>query len=163
MYHELPLYFPFPSQKLVKEYLPSSFEKHPTARIIINGTEVFVERATSMKTQWQTWSNYKHQNNWKALDGISPNGIVTFVSSLWTRQVSDKELTKCLGFFEKLEPGDNIMAERGFGIAYNLLSEVILNIPLFKGARDQLNPGETNETARISAVIIMHVEHTIGE
>ena len=55
------------------------------------------------------------------------------------------------------------MAERGFGIAYNLLSEVILNIPLFKGARDQLNPGETNETARISAVIIMHVEHTIGE
>ena len=45
---------------------------------------MFVERATSMKIQAQTWSNYKHPNTWKALLGISSNGIVTFVSSLWT-------------------------------------------------------------------------------
>ena len=40
LYHELPLYFPFPSK---------SFEKYPTK--IIDGTEIFFERATSMKTQ----------------------------------------------------------------------------------------------------------------
>ena len=40
--------------------------------MIIGGTEIFVERATSMKTQAQTWSNHKHHNTWKAFVGISP-------------------------------------------------------------------------------------------
>ena len=35
-----------------------------------------------MKTQAQVWSNYKHHKTWKELDGISRDGIVTFVSSL---------------------------------------------------------------------------------
>ena len=60
LYHELPLYFPFLSQKLVKKYLPKSFKN--TTRIIIDGTKIFVERPTSMKTQAQTLSNYKHYN-----------------------------------------------------------------------------------------------------
>ena len=33
--HELLLYFLFPSQKLVKKYLPKGFQKHPTRQIII--------------------------------------------------------------------------------------------------------------------------------
>ena len=51
LYYELPLYFPFPSQELVRKYSPKSFEKYPTTRIIIDGTEIFIERGTSMKTQ----------------------------------------------------------------------------------------------------------------
>ena len=97
----------------------------------------------------------------KALVGISPNGIVTFVSSLWTGRVLDKELTKCSGLLAKLEPGDNIMADRGFDIADISPSGVTLNIPPFKGGRDQLNPEKTDETARIAALII-HVERPIG-
>ena len=40
------------------------------------------------QAQTQTWSNHKHRNTWKALAGIFPNGILTFVSSLWTGRVS---------------------------------------------------------------------------
>ena len=39
-------------------------------------------------------------------------------------------------------------------------SGVTLTIPSFKGGRDQLNPEETNETARIAAVRI-HVERAM--
>ena len=50
LYHELPLYFPFPSQKLVRKYLPKSFEKYPTTKTI-DGPEIFFERAAAIKTQ----------------------------------------------------------------------------------------------------------------
>ena len=144
----------------MRKYLPKRFEKYPTTRIIIDGTEIFFERATSMKTQAQTWSNYKQHITWKALVGISPNGTVTFVSSLWTCRVSDKEMTRCSGLLEKLEPRDNIMADRGFDIADILPSGVTLNIPPSIGRREQVNPEETDETARIAAKRI-HVERAI--
>ena len=139
LYHELPLHFPFPSQKLVRKYLAKGFENYPTTRIIIiDGTDIFVERATTVKTQTQTWSNYKHHNTWKALVGISANGIVTFVSSLWIGQVSDRELTKCSGLLKKLGSGDNIMDDTVFGISDILPSRVTIDILLFEGGRDQL-------------------------
>ena len=53
------------------------------------------------------------------------------------------------------------MADRSFDIADILSSWVTLNIPPFKGARDQLNPEEIDKTAIIAAVQI-HVEHAIG-
>ena len=71
------------------------------------------------------------------------SGIVTFISSFWAGRVSDKELTKCSDLPEKLEPRDNIMADREFYIIDSLPSGVTLNIPPFKGQRDQLKPEET--------------------
>ena len=65
--HELPLYLLSPSQKLVRKYLLNSYDKYPTTRIIVDGDEIFVERATSRKTQAQTWSNYESHSTWKAL------------------------------------------------------------------------------------------------
>ena len=50
LYHELPLYFPFPLQKLLRKYLPKGSEKYPKTGIITDGTEIFLERGTSMKT-----------------------------------------------------------------------------------------------------------------
>ena len=37
----------------MRKYLPKSFEKYPVTQILIDGTEIFVERTTSMKTQAQ--------------------------------------------------------------------------------------------------------------
>ena len=74
----------------MRRYLPKSFKLYPTTRTIIDGTEIFAERATSIKTKAQTWPNHKHYNTWKALFGISLKGIVTFVLPLWTSRVSEK-------------------------------------------------------------------------
>ena len=89
-----------------------------------------------MKAQAQAGYNCKHHNTWKALVGIPPNGTGTYISSLWTDQVSHKELTKCSGLLEKLEPRDNIMSDRGLDNADTLSYGVTLNIPLFKSGRD---------------------------
>ena len=97
-------------------------------------------------------SNYKHHNTWKTLVGISPNDILTLVSTLWTSRVPDKELTKRSG---------NIMTDRRFNIGDILPSGVTLNIPPLKAGRDQLNPEETDKTTRIAPVKI-HVPRAIG-
>lgn len=158
---ELQLVFPFPSQYLVRKNMPDQFRLYPTTRIILDCTELYVEVPSSMLAQSQTWSNYKHHNTFKVLVGISPNGQVTFVSKLWGGRVSDKEITQQSGVMHLLEPGDNVMADRGFDIGGILPPGCHLNIPPFKGIRDQLTADEVQETARIASVRI-HVERAIG-
>ena len=40
-----------------------------------------------------TFSNYKNDNTFKALIGISPDGVITFISSLFPGSTSNKCLT----------------------------------------------------------------------
>ena len=60
LFHELPLLFPYPSKDLVQRLLPDEFKNYPSTRIIIDCTELFIEVPSSLKSQSQTWSDYKH-------------------------------------------------------------------------------------------------------
>ena len=76
-----------------------------------------------------TFSSYKNHNTFKALVGISPDGAITFVSSLYPGCISDKELTRKSGILDLLEEGDSVMADTGFEIEEDLmLIGVRLNI-----------------------------------
>ena len=68
----------------------------------------------------------------KGLIGIPSDGAIPFVSSLYTGSLSDKVITSCSGILELLEPGDAVMADKGFDVE-DLLKEkgVVLNIPPF--------------------------------
>ncbi|WAR06440.1 hypothetical protein MAR_021809 [Mya arenaria] len=92
--------------------MPLEFSQYPTTRIIIDCTEIFIEVSSTMSTQSQTWSSYKHNNTWKFIVGISPNGTLTYISGLSGGRVSDKEITKKCGLLDLMESGDNIMADR---------------------------------------------------
>ena len=93
--------------------------------------------------------------------GISP-GVVTFVSKFWGGRVSDKEITQKCDILELLEPGDNVMADKGFDIKDVLAPfEVHLNIPPFLSKKQQLSSKQVMETHRIAELRI-YVEHAIG-
>ena len=47
------------------------------------------------------------------LAGIAPNGKLTFMSSLYSGCMSDIEIRKLSGLLDLLEPGDQIMADKG--------------------------------------------------
>ena len=91
------------------------------------------------------------------LVGISPNGLLTFVSKLWSGRVTDK----VLGLLDMLDYGDNAMVDRGFDRADLFPDGVLLNIPSFKGSRPQLTAEETEDTVGIAAVGI-HIESATG-
>lgn len=64
-------------------------------RVILNATEIAIEKPSHPQIQRCTWSEYEHGNTLKGLIGISPIGCVTLVSRLYGGCISDTELTLC--------------------------------------------------------------------
>ena len=161
LYVELKDIFPFPAQELVRKNMPQEFAQYATTRIILDCTELFIQRPSAMLAQSETWSDYKHQNTWKLLVGVTPNGQVSFLSDLWGGRVSDKQITRESGVLELLEPGDNVVVDRGFDISNIVPDGVSVNMPPFLAGREQMTAAETEETMSIASVRI-HVECAIG-
>ena len=122
------LYFKFkviplwPPRDLVLANMPLQIkEKYPSARVIIDATEIFTSQPRLPELQQITLSNYKNHTTFKALVGISPGGAITFVSKLFPRSISDKKLTKQSGLLDLLDRGDSVMADRGFNIEEDLV------------------------------------------
>ena len=110
MYSRLSFFISWPERAVVQKTLPEAFKKHyPNARCIIDCSEIFIEfieRPTSFKARAQTYSYYKKHNTVKFLIGITPSGVICFLSKCWGGRVSDQELTRKSGFLEKIRPGD---------------------------------------------------------
>lgn len=104
----------FPPWHIVQKYMPASFKKQYHVYVIIDVTEFYVERPSSLLSQCSTFSVYK--NTVKVLIGITPSGVVSFVSKCYEGSISDRKLVEASGLLELLEPGDQIMADKGLQI-----------------------------------------------
>ena len=153
----------WPDRGLIRKHLPECFKgKYKNTTCIIDCSEVFIERPTSLLARSQTYSTYKGHNTVKFLVAVSPTGAVIFVSKCWGGRVSDKHLTAQSGFLSHLEHGDLVLADRGFDIADDLaLHGASLVIPPFTKGKKQLSQREV-ETSRALSSVRIHVERAIG-
>ncbi|CAC5422034.1 unnamed protein product [Mytilus coruscus] len=146
----------------VMEHMPQDFKlQYPNTRVIIDCTEIFTERPSSLALASKTFSSYKSHNTWKGLVGISPHGAITFISALYSGCMSDIEITKHSGLIELLEPGDQIMADKGF-ILNKLLKDTGVSIatPHFLCSDGQFTPSQIEDNQKIASLRI-HVERHI--
>ena len=136
-FRQIPIWM---SRKVVDDTMPEYIKtKYPKTRVILDTTHLYVEKSTDFETQAATWSNYKYHMTGAALIGISPNGFITFVGDVAPGRISDKDNTIQSGIIDLLEPGDSVMADRGFLIEDQLREkDVHLNIPSFLQGRPQL-------------------------
>ena len=152
----------WPSKNEIQNNMPEAFHHlYPTTRVILDCTEIFVQTPTSLLLQSQLYSSYKSNTTLKGLIGITPHGAVSFISSLYTGSISDREITRCSGILDLLEHGDSVMANKGFNIE-DLLKEkgVGLNIPPFLQSQAQFSAQDVHETKTIAKLRI-HVERAI--
>lgn len=152
------------TRNTVNDLMPADLKReYPSTRVIIDATEMFVEIPSDFRVQSDSFSQYKHNNTAKGVTGVSPNGLVTFVSDLAPGKLSDKKLTIQSGLFNLLEPGDSVMADRGFLIEEELKQlQVGLNIPAFMNGRTQLSEEDEDESRRI-ATFRINVERVFRE
>ena len=87
--------------------------------------------------------------------------IQSFVSCLYAGRTSDKKITNDCGILNLVEPGDEIMADRGFDIEADIPSGVLLNIPPFVNGQPQLSAEDEAKTRKIASVRV-HVERAIA-
>lgn len=158
----------WPSKDHVTHFMPQSFLKvFPKTRVIIDCTEIFIQRPKSCIAQSTTYSTYKSHNTYKALIGISPTGLITFVSDLWGGNTSDRFITEHCGLLDLIEEGDEVMADRGFTVRDLLaFKKAKLVIPPFTkkcrwGKGKKLNSSDVRKTRQIAKLRI-HVERAIG-
>ena len=152
----------WPGRAQIDLHMTEGFKKlYPKTRMILDCTEIYVQTPSSLLLQSQMYSTYKSGTTLKGLVGIAPHGAITFVSSIYTGSISDKEITRVSGVLDLLEPGDTLMAEKGFEIGDMVREKGIgLNLPPFLHCSSQFSAQQVQETKQIAKLRI-HVERAI--
>ena len=154
----------WPGREELRLSMPMEFRKNFGLKVavIIDCFEIFIERPSNLLARAKTWSSYKHHNTIKFLIGITPQGSISFLSKAWGGRASDKYITEHSGLLDKLQPGDLVLADRGFDIQESVgLKCAEVKIPSFMKGRKQLPALEVESTRNIAHVRI-HVERVIG-
>lgn len=90
---------------------------------------------------------------------MSPILHFNFVSILYSGSISDKEIVNVSGFLEKLQPGDVVMADKGFNIQdYLAVHETVLIVPPIM--QKNISARASTATRRV-AVARVHIERMI--
>ena len=118
----------WPDREVIYNHMPSKFkEEFPTTFVILDGTEIKVERPSALRSQSQCYSDYKSATTLKSLVGVDPRGSFIFISTLLSGYISDKEITSKSGLLTllqqlldsgKLKNGDGVMVDKRFPIKH---------------------------------------------
>lgn len=106
-----------PSRLKIQKCMPDCFKKaYPSCRGIFDASEIRVQAPSSMILNSEMYSSYKSDTTYKGNVVISPSGEIIHISSPFEGSISDKELVRQSGLLPLLQPGDQLMADKGFVI-----------------------------------------------
>ncbi|XP_076073051.1 uncharacterized protein LOC143044775 [Mytilus galloprovincialis] len=155
----------WPSRQVVDEFMPVDFgRKFPTTRVILDATEIPIQKPSDVNNQSVTWSSYKHRNTIKTMVGCTPRGAVSYVSDCYGGSVSDRQIIENSHLLENeiFDSGDSIMADRGIMVQDLFANQnVFVNTPTMLKGKSQLEPEEIIKDRRVASKRI-HIERVIG-
>ncbi|KAM3603318.1 uncharacterized protein V6R79_020287 [Siganus canaliculatus] len=146
------------SSNAIRASMPSVFSKYSDTQVIVDCTELRCQLPSCLLIQSEMCSNYKSHATLKGLIGISPHGAVTFISSLYSGSVSDKELFRESGIIPLLDKDMAVMVNKELKID-DLVPCNVYRLP-FLCQTPQLCHEEVLLTQDIADLRI-HVERTI--
>ena len=108
-------------RETMRKNLPRCFRpNYEDVYLIIDCTELFIEKPSQVIQQSATWSEYKGHNTGKGLIGLSPLMLPVFVSDIYPGSKSDEEILSDSGILSHAHQGDRWLADKGFLVQHVL-------------------------------------------
>jgi hypothetical protein len=164
LYNKLKDYIVWFDRARIQSRLPPSFKAlYPNTRVIIDCSEIPIQRPNKHNVRIQTYSNYKSHFTIKFLIGIAPSGETTFLSKAFGGRATDSEITVRSGLLDLLEKGDEVMADKGFPQIQQDLNRngAFLVMPPFKYKTTRQFSTQQTKTGYEIASVRIHVERAI--
>lgn len=96
----------FPSRSVLQEKMLKILkELYLKTVAIIDALEFRMQYLSALDLNSVCYPSYKGTTTMKGLLGLSPLGVVSFLSDLYTGSISNKELTKASGLYKITFPG----------------------------------------------------------
>jgi hypothetical protein len=118
----------------------------PSTRIIIDATEIPIQKPGSINEQSATFSTYKNKNTLKVLTGCTSRGLVNYVNDAYGGRTSDRQMCEWSTLLQQsgmFDDGDSIMADRGFNVQDLFATKnVHVNMPTFLKGKTQLEAAD---------------------
>lgn len=151
----------WPTKDAILANMPKCFDKYKNTRVILDCTEIKVQKCKCLKCRIRTYSHYKGSHTLKILIGITPAGTISFVSNAYGGRATDKAIFLKENVISKCDPHDAIMVDKGFMIE-NECAENFLKLirPPFLKKKNQFSKEEAEQTADIARARV-HVERAI--
>lgn len=80
--------------------------------MVLDATEIRIQAPSSLDTQRQTFSPYKHANTMKCLVGVTPDCYICYLSPMYGGAISDREIVRQCDVLDQSELGDTIMVDK---------------------------------------------------
>ncbi|KAM7283152.1 uncharacterized protein ISCGN_013337 [Ixodes scapularis] len=152
----------WPEKEAVLQSLTKYFNKYRDCRMVLDCTEIPLQKPKNLESQLLTYSHYKGTHTAKVLVCETPGGLISYVSPAYCGRSSDTHITKESGLLEKCLPFiDSVMVDKGFLID-ELCCEhkVKLVRPPFLRKNTQLSKSDAANNQSIAAARV-HVERAI--
>lgn len=149
----------FPDAQEIQKHMPKCYEDFQNARVVLDCTEILIQRPNCLCCRIKFYSQYKSSTTVKFMTGVSPGGIITYISDAYGGRASDKTIFEQSDLILKLDKSkDAIMVDKGFLID-ELCEKFDIKLirPPFLKNKKQLTAQEALYNSKIAAARV-HVE-----
>lgn len=149
----------WPSAEECQQNMPSCFSSFTDVRVVLDCFEIPIEKPKCLCCRIRTYSHYKGRQTIKIMTGVSPAGLITFVSKSYGGRSSDKAIFVQSKLINKLEPRkDSLMVDKGFLIE-DICRDYFIKVirPYFLKKKKQFSESESKKNILISKARV-HIE-----
>ncbi|XP_044582950.1 uncharacterized protein LOC123263972 [Cotesia glomerata] len=133
----------WPTKDNILKNMPECFKGFENVRVVVDCTEIRIQRPSKLCCQLQTYSYYKSTYTVKFMTGVTPAGLISFVSKPYGGRVSDNMIFEQSNLLKKMDKNDSLLADRGFTVENQCKEHDVTFIsPLFLGDKAQFSKTE---------------------